>query len=390
MRLKGCLFDGKTSSSRESILIIDKYGNIESDPAIITPSSYSKVTVSSRVGNTPRTITFPTGEIFETIDHEILDLVINEQGGEKNWVHILESNTNYVVCALIFMVLFISWGTIWGVPWVSTQIAYALPAEINTHIAHGTLEILDNRVFNPSHLDIERQNELTKSFNALLPDDRQQFTYKLVYRTGGFIGANAFALPDGTIIVTDELVNLAEHDDEIMSVLLHEVGHVVHRHSLRTIINHAGLTALILTITGDVNSAGALVLVLPNVLLESSYSRDLEWEADTYSLEYMQNKGMLTEHFANFMERVENYSLQINDSDDHEYIEDECSGSGNVDITDITDDVSDIDLENTDNDIVTNTQKNDQPPPDLGWLNYISSHPPSEERIARFRGETIN
>ena len=111
------------------------------------------------------------------------------------------------------------------------------------------------------------------------------------------------------IVVTDELVNLAEHDDEIMSVLLHEIGHVKYRHSLRTIINHAGLTALVLTITGDVNSARALVLALPNVLHETSYSRDLEWEADTYSLEYMQNNGMSTEHFANFMERMEDYSF---------------------------------------------------------------------------------
>ena len=289
MRLKGRLFNGDTSTSNEAILFFDEHGNIECNLNILSPASYKDVTISSRVGNTPRTITFPTGEIFETAEHDDLNLIIEQYGGGESWVHLLESNTQYVVCALIFLVAFITWGSIWGVPWLSTQVAYALPAEINTYIAHGTLETLDKRVFEESKLDKERQLELSQSFAELLPKNNSSFDYKLVFRSGGFIGANAFALPDGTVVVTDELVNLAEHDEEILSVLLHEIGHVEYRHGLRSIINHAGLTALVLTVTGDVNSAGALVLALPNVLLESSYSRDLEWEADTYSLAYMQN-----------------------------------------------------------------------------------------------------
>ncbi|MCZ6803596.1 MAG: M48 family metallopeptidase [Proteobacteria bacterium] len=383
MRLKGRLFDGETSTSHVAILFIDEHGYIKSAPDIMPPSSFKDVIISSRVGNTPRTLTFPTGEIFETVDHEILDGIIKQQGRNESRVHLLESNTKYVVSALVFLIGFIAWGSVWGIPWLSTKVAYALPAEINTYIAQGTLETLDDRIFKESLLETKRQRKLTDAFEKLLPDDKQQFSYKLVFRSGGFIGANAFALPDGTIVVTDELVNLAEHDDEIMSVLLHEIGHVEYRHGLRSIINHAGLTTLVLTVTGDVNSAGAMVLALPNVLLESSYSRDLEWEADTYSLAYMQKNNIATEHFANFMERLENYSFEIDEEND-EQLSYECPGSDDMDITDITN----TDQDSIDNDIETESQDKKQTPPDLGWLNYISSHPPSADRIARFRKQT--
>jgi len=41
--------------------------------------------------------------------------------------------------------------------------------------------------------------------------------YTLNFRKGGAIGPNAFALPDGTLIVTDELVALAGDDAEMIA-----------------------------------------------------------------------------------------------------------------------------------------------------------------------------
>ena len=384
MRLKGRLFDGTSSTAHDVTLFFDEHNTIKFDGNILSPTSFTDIKISSRVGNTPRTITFPNGEIFETVEHDILDSIIEQQGGSKSWVHLLESNTQYVVCALAFLIAFFTWGSIWGVPWLSTKVAYALPAEVNTYIASGTLETLDKRVFKKSTLTPERQLNLTESFNSLLPVNKQEFSYNLAFRSGGYIGANAFALPDGTIVITDELVELARHDDEIISVLLHEIGHVEYRHGLRGIINHAGLTALILTVTGDINSAGAMVLALPNVLLESSYSRELEWEADTYSLEYMQKHNIETEHFANFMERMENYTFVH--EEDYEYSDNECPVNNDAEITDVFDNGQD----RSDEDITSDSEEKEQKASSLGWLNYISSHPPSSKRVARFRKQTNN
>ena len=352
MRLQGRLFDGQSSTSHKAVLVVDEAGLVSSEPGIISSTAFNEIRISSRLANTPRTLTFPSGEIFETLAHERLDAIIKQQGGKESWVHKLESNGRHVAAALVFLIAFIAWSVVWGLPWLSAQIAYALPAETNNYIGQGTLETMDKRVFENSTLSTSRQDELNSAFQSLLPEEKE-FNYKLEFRGGGFIGANAFALPDGTIVLTDELVKLAENDNEILSVLLHEIGHVNNRHSLRGIISHIGLTALVLTITGDVNSAGALVIALPNVLLESSYSRDLEWEADTYSLEYMKANNMKTEDFANFMERMEAYALVIDKDEEQE----------------------------TDVDTGVSTEKQIN----LGWLNYISSHPPSSKRADRFR-----
>ena len=41
----------------------------------------------------------------------------------------------------------------------------------------------------------------------------------------------ALALPGGIIVVTDDMVNLAANDPELLAVLAHEMGHLRGRHA---------------------------------------------------------------------------------------------------------------------------------------------------------------
>ena len=115
------------------------------------------------------------------------------------------------------------------------------------------------------------------------------YPLQVMFRKGGALGPNAFALPDGTIVFTDEMVRLAEHDDELSAVLAHEIGHVVRRHGMRTIIQDSLLGFLILAITGDITGSSELFIGLPVLLTEMAYSREFEREADQYALAYMQD-----------------------------------------------------------------------------------------------------
>jgi len=58
-------------------------------------------------------------------------------------------------------------------------------------------------------------------------------------------------------------------------------------------------------LTGDITAAGSLAVGAPNVLMEASFSRQMETEADTYALNRMQHLGIPSEHFANIMARME-------------------------------------------------------------------------------------
>ncbi|GAB1582648.1 hypothetical protein PPNSA23_25910 [Phyllobacterium phragmitis] len=103
------------------------------------------------------------------------------------------------------------------------------------------------------------------------------------------MGPNAFALPDGTIIVTDALTDLAPGDDMVLGVLAHEIGHVVHEHTLRRLYRAAGVSALIMLIGGDIGSGLEDVLTRGSALITLSYS--LEQEADRYSIDLMARAG---------------------------------------------------------------------------------------------------
>jgi predicted Zn-dependent protease len=116
---------------------------------------------------------------------------------------------------------------------------------------------------------------------------------KLNFRSGGLIGPNAFALPDGNIVLTDELVELTGGDTEmIAAVLAHEIGHVEHKHSLRQIYRAAGIAGLLMLIAGDVGSGVEDVLTQGGGLLALSYSRSAESEADRRSVDLLRRSGM--------------------------------------------------------------------------------------------------
>jgi len=54
----------------------------------------------------------------------------------------------------------------------------------------------------------------------------------------------SLALPGGTQVMTDEIVKLAHHDDELSAVAAHGLGHVQHCHALRHGQASAGVVLL--------------------------------------------------------------------------------------------------------------------------------------------------
>ena len=96
-------------------------------------------------------------------------------------------------------------------------------------------------MLSPTTLTHERQIKLRADFDTFLKAAGDTTPYQIEFRAMKGQGANAFALPSGTIVISDELVLLAEDDREIVAVLAHECAHVRHRHVLRAVLqNSAG------------------------------------------------------------------------------------------------------------------------------------------------------
>ena len=108
---------------------------------------------------------------------------------------------------------------------------------------------------------------------------------------------NGFSLPGGHVYITTALLRLA-NDNELASVLAHEIGHIVARHSLKTLQKsqeYDEIAKSIGELTGVAGSAArdigvALGQMLGSQLL-TSHSRDEEREADFLGVRGMARAG---------------------------------------------------------------------------------------------------
>jgi Zn-dependent protease with chaperone function len=101
---------------------------------------------------------------------------------------------------------------------------------------------------------------------------------------------NAVALPGGKIFLFQGLLRNAQSPDEIAGVLAHEIGHVMHRDGMRKMIESGGTSFFIGLLFGDVTGSGA-ALFAARQLLEASYSRDAERNADAFAIATMRRLG---------------------------------------------------------------------------------------------------
>jgi hypothetical protein len=113
-------------------------------------------------------------------------------------------------------------------------------------------------------------------------------------------GINAFALPGGTIVLLDGLVDRT-NSAQLLGVLGHELGHVKHKHGMRNVLQATGFSALAALLWGDF--AGVTTNV-PVAIGELNYSRDFEREADDHAIAYLRANGLSTQPLLDFFNMV--------------------------------------------------------------------------------------
>ena len=206
-----------------------------------------------------------------------------------------------VVAAAAFIVLLVV-GYRYLLPVAANVAARRVPVSVVQVISDQALETFDGGIFLPTTLPAERQASITRRFERLrLPDDGPH-SYRVAFRHSPLLGANALALPSGTLIVTDELVALTEEDDDIVAVLAHEAGHVSRRHGLRQLFQNSVVAVAMTWYVGDVSFLAAAA---PTALLQAKYSRDFERDADGYAIRVLDDNGVSRDHLAGMLTSLE-------------------------------------------------------------------------------------
>lgn len=263
------------------------------------------VKISDRLGDMPRFVELPSGKVCECGDNEAIDAFLAQNNKERamRFVHFLESKLRYAAAALVVTALTAYVILTYGMPIAAKHIADAIPEQLAYKVGADAFGTLDGQVFFPSKLDTDKQERLKKYFYSHLQNQTEHPKIAVHFRSSP-IGANALAFPDGSIVLTDELVNLAKDDKELLSIFFHELGHVEKRHALRSVLQNSGAYVIIIALTGDVASAGSMLTAMPTLLVESGYSRDMEFEADAHALGLMKKYKIEGRYFADILERL--------------------------------------------------------------------------------------
>ncbi len=158
----------------------------------------------------------------------------------------------------------------------------------------------------------------------------QEYVENLVYRLASFSdlnepdlaivvinspAINAFAVPGGVIGLNAGLFLNAASEDEVASVVAHEIAHVSQRHFTRRYMDSkrrgpAVLAAMLASIAlavagaGDAGMAGMAATQAASIQAQLAYSRQNEYEADRVGMQILASAGMDPTAMPRFFERM--------------------------------------------------------------------------------------
>ncbi len=238
-------------------------------------------------------------------DNDELGQAVAGAFGHGRIVAMLERSWPWALAMAVVAALGI-WATLtWGVPAAARHVAFAVPPELEAKLGDESMSGLDRLFFDESELPDEQRARVERLFSQVQDASPNYSTYRLLFRKSDGIGANAFAVPGGIVVITDEMVELAADDDELISVLAHEIGHLAQRHSLRILLQNSASAVIIASLTGDITNVTAVAATIPTVLMQAKYSRDFEREADDFAFSYMQAQGLDTDALSRLLLRLE-------------------------------------------------------------------------------------
>jgi predicted Zn-dependent protease len=175
-------------------------------------------------------------------------------------------------------------------PPVSANAILNIAADAQRDIARIPMHF--TRLSDEQEIAIGRQLAANYSGQVMKLTPEDQALEKYVRRMGGTVSAhahrhldysfhmipdhnmiNAFSLPGGPVYIGEGMLDLMETEDELASILAHEVEHIDHYHCIERVQIEAKLKNLDLDVVGQ-------FLEIPLELWQAGYYKDEEFEAD--------------------------------------------------------------------------------------------------------------
>lgn len=303
-----------------------------------------------RVKHPQRTAHIASGGSFCSDDGPTWDAWLRAHHGQESWVVRAQQSWRATLLAVILLAGLSLVTYQWGLPWVARGALQALPLSMDVQVGQMALDGIEGRWVKPSKLPPAVQQRLRQRFQAALARDQQKHPWQLgpreikLHFRASHIGPNAFALPDGSLVLTDDLVELLQdREDVLLGVLGHELGHVQARHGMRSLVQSSLLGAITSVALNDV---GGLIAGVPALLGHLHYSRQMERQADDTAIRFLKANDLSPSVMAIFFERLQKSAAAKQGQHAGQGADDHATGL---------------------------------------WGIALSSHPADAERIARYR-----
>ncbi|WP_372660859.1 M48 family metallopeptidase [Hydrogenophaga sp.] len=303
--LSSTWFDGRSPRARAVQLLIDSDHLLLNDGTEVHRYPVADVRWPERRTHGQRQCELPDGGLLQHADGAEWDDWCQRSGLSERAVVRWQQSWRGTLGAAAGTVLLLWAFWIWGIPALSHVVVSWLPPSVDATVGERSLRELDRLFLKPSTLPEAQQAHLRKRFEALLERTYPHGdvpAWQLRFHQSPALKANAFALPGGYIVVTDDLVQLlADQPDTILGVMAHEWGHVRQRHGLKMVVQASLVSAVVGVVMGD---ASGFLVTVPAAMATQSYSRDAERQADAEAATMLHQSGISPAVMVVFFERM--------------------------------------------------------------------------------------
>lgn len=296
-------FDGRSAQARPVRVRRDGPALHISGDGVDLRTPLQQVQWPERTRHGARVAELPGGAQLQALDAAAWDALARHCGQAEGVVVRAQQSWRAVLASLVLLVAVVAGAYVWGIPLAAHAALAVLPPAADQAVGDVAWPAIEAELLKPSALPVAEQARLRASFARFVAAQPAGSVpaHRLEFR-GSRIGPNAFALPGGTLVMTDELVRLVAADEQVINgVLAHELGHVRHRDGMRMLLQASAVGVLASAVLGDFSS---LLAAVPVVMGQAAYSRDAERRADAEAARMLQAAGVSPAVMVVFFEKI--------------------------------------------------------------------------------------
>lgn len=347
-------FNAQRSQLIASTLTIDAHQIAVHSELAQRNFSRAQTRIAEPYEHAPLILQFSDGSHCEIHDQQDKNKTLALLNYQASRIERWQANWKIAILAIGLVMSFFYATYRYGGPWIAKLVVPMIPQSADDYLGNHAQKFLAAGYFTPTKTNDPQYTQIALVFRRIKPAS-PRIPLTLEIRESEKIGPNALALPNGTIFVTDAMYDLLSKsnkakgailssvgEQELAGLLAHEIAHVELRHSMHNLVQTSLMTVLVGSMVGDFSSLAATA---GSTVVGAQYSQEKESEADEYAIQLLKSKGISPIHLAHLFEALETYSARK---------------SG---------------------------KKGERLPAWLGDSieDFLSSHPPTKQRIQRFK-----